>query len=57
MQKDAQIIGLTKREGKCEKLANAVNEDCALIQDELNQTIKDLKVTLAENQSSKINSQ
>ena len=52
-KKDAQITDLTKRAEKCEKLANAVNEDCAVIQDELNQTIKDLTTALAENQSLK----
>ena len=52
-KKNVQITDLTKRAEKYEKLANGVNENCALIQDELNQTIKDLKVTLAENQSLK----
>ena len=52
-KKDAQIIDLTKRAEECEKLANGVNQDCAVIQDELNQTIEDLKVTVAENQSLK----
>jgi len=52
-KKDAQITDLTKRAEECEKLANGVNEDCAVIQDELNQTIKDLTSALAENQSLK----
>ena len=52
-KKDAQITALTKRAEESEKLANGVNEDCALIQDELNQTIKDLTSALAENQSLK----
>jgi nucleoredoxin len=52
-KKDAQITALTKRAEECKKLANGVNEDCAVIQDELNQTIKDLTSALAENQSLK----
>ncbi len=52
-KKDAQITALTKRAEECEKLANVVNEDCAVIQDELNRVIKDLTSALAENQSLK----
>lgn len=52
-KKDAQIAALTKRAEECEKLANGVNQDSAVIQDELNQTIKDLTSALAENQSLK----